>query len=111
MYVCNVALSLLSHALSPDAPRYSNTGKTFYIGHWEGDWCIRDAYNKDMTANPKKVQAMVKLLTDKQRAIDAAKKDNPWAKNVSVCYKFEIQGVLHREKRCHAEDLTTITDS
>jgi hypothetical protein len=26
---------------------------------------------------------MVKLLTDKQRAVDNAKKDNPWAKNVS----------------------------
>jgi hypothetical protein len=63
--------------------RYNNSGKTFYIGHWEGDWCLRDTYNKTANANPKKVQAMIKLLTDKQRAIDTAKKDNPWAKNVS----------------------------
>jgi hypothetical protein len=63
--------------------RYNNSGKTFYIGHWEGDWTLRDTYNKTATANPKKVQAMIKLLTDKQRAVDNAKKDNPWAKNVS----------------------------
>jgi hypothetical protein len=64
--------------------RYNGSGKTFYIGHWEGDWTIRDRLNKDDNCNPRKADAMMKLLTDKQRAVDDAKKNAPWAKNVST---------------------------
>uniref|UniRef100_A0A383VL34 Glycoside hydrolase family 42 N-terminal domain-containing protein n=1 Tax=Tetradesmus obliquus TaxID=3088 RepID=A0A383VL34_TETOB len=79
--------------------RYNNSGKTFYIGHWEGDWCLRDTYNKSAPANPKKVQTMIKLLTDKQRAVDAAKKDNPWAKNVFVWHYAEANLVEQSMKQ------------
>jgi len=54
--------------------RYNGSGKTFYIGQWEGDWSIRDVLNKDANANPKRVQQMVKLLSDKQRGVDDAKR-------------------------------------
>jgi hypothetical protein len=56
------------------ACRYNGSGKTFYIGQWEGDWSIRDELNKDANANPKKVQQMIKLLSDKQRGVDDAKR-------------------------------------
>eukprot|EP00882_Tetradesmus_deserticola_P025941 GHRQ01028533.1.p1 GENE.GHRQ01028533.1~~GHRQ01028533.1.p1 ORF type:complete len:402 (+),score=109.73 GHRQ01028533.1:134-1339(+) len=79
--------------------RYNNSGKTFYIGHWEGDWCLRDSYNKSANANPKKVKAMIKLLTDKQRAVDNAKRDNPWAKNVFVWHYAEANLVEQSMKQ------------
>lgn len=83
--------------------RYNNSGKTFYIGHWEGDWCLRDTYNKSAPANPKKVQTMIKLLTDKQRAVDAAKKDNPWAKNVSALHlRLRVMACCSSNRLCMA---------
>ncbi|KAF8072403.1 hypothetical protein HT031_000062 [Scenedesmus sp. PABB004] len=82
--------------------RYNNSGKSFWVGHWEGDWAIRDAFNKDAPANPKKVAAMIKLLSDKQRAIDDAKRAAPWAKNVFVWHYAEANLVEQSMKRGRA---------
>eukprot|EP00879_Flechtneria_rotunda_P023895 GHRR01025305.1.p1 GENE.GHRR01025305.1~~GHRR01025305.1.p1 ORF type:complete len:319 (+),score=71.55 GHRR01025305.1:298-1254(+) len=69
--------------------RYNGSGKTFMIGHWEGDWCIRDALNKELKPNPQKVKDLVELLSDKQRAIDDAKRDNKCVKDVHVWHYTE----------------------
>jgi hypothetical protein len=56
---------------------YSGTGKTFYLGHWEGDNLLRGSISKNADAQmtPEKVQGMIDWLTTRQRAVDDAKRD------------------------------------
>ena len=58
---------------------YSGTGKTFYLGHWEGDNLLRGSISKtaDAQMTPEKVQGMIDWLTTRQRAMDDAKRDTP----------------------------------
>jgi hypothetical protein len=72
------------------------------IGHWEGDWSIRDAFDKTAPANQTKAAAMVRLLSAKQRAVDDAKRDSPWARNVFVWHYAEanlVEQSLQRGQR------------
>ncbi len=56
---------------------YSGTGKTFYLGHWEGDNLLRGSINKaaDAQMTPERVQGMIDWLSTRQRAVDDAKRD------------------------------------
>jgi len=58
---------------------YSGTGKTFYLGHWEGDWHLRDGYDTSTDAGipPARVQGMVDWLNARQKAVDDARRDTP----------------------------------
>lgn len=58
---------------------YSGTGKTFYLGHWEGDNLLRGSIGKaaDAQMTPERVQGMIDWLTTRQRAVDDAKRDTP----------------------------------
>lgn len=58
---------------------YSGTGKTFYLGHWEGDNLLRGGISKaaDAQMTPARVQGMIDWLTTRQRAVDDAKRDTP----------------------------------
>ena len=49
---------------------YNNSGKTFYLGHWEGD-----GYLAPWTTNapPTAIQGMIDWLNNRQKAIDDAK--------------------------------------
>ena len=51
---------------------YNNSGKTFYLGHWEGDGYLRV---NDWKINPKsaKIQGMIGWLNNRQKAVDDAK--------------------------------------
>ena len=51
---------------------YDNSGKTFYLGHWEGD-----GYLAPWTTNPPPaaIQGMIDWLNNRQQAIDDAKRD------------------------------------
>ncbi len=57
--------------------RYSGTGKTFHLGHWEGDWHLLGGF--DPTGNPgaQRVQGMIDWLNARQQAVDDAKRDVP----------------------------------
>ncbi|GBF91324.1 hypothetical protein Rsub_03644 [Raphidocelis subcapitata] len=54
--------------------KYAGTGKSFYIGHWEGDWSIRNNYKDPII--PSKVDHFVRQLSAMQKAIDAAKAEH-----------------------------------
>lgn len=58
---------------------YSGTGKTFYLGHWEGDWHLRDGYDTrtDEGITPTRIQGMVDWLNARQQAVEAARRDTP----------------------------------
>src|SRR5579859_262036 len=59
---------------------YNNSGKTFYLGHWEGD-----GYLTPWTTNapPTALQGMIDWLNNRQKAIDDAKHDTVYT-NVNV---------------------------
>ena len=62
---------------------YNNSGRTFYLGHWEGD-----GYFTPWTTNPSPtaIQGMIGWLNNRQKAIDDAKAATSHT-NVSVfCY-------------------------
>jgi hypothetical protein len=65
---------------------YNNSGKTFYLGHWEGDWYLLPNYNTATNPSPVAIQDMVDWLNNRQLAIDHAKRDT-LSSNVNVfCY-------------------------
>ena len=63
---------------------YNDTGKTFYLGHWEGDWYLIQDYNTEkQKLNPDVIQGMTLWLNARQKAIEDAKRDTPH-KNINV---------------------------
>ena len=69
---------------------YNGSGKTFYIGHWEGDWY----YLSNLNVNQKDVSdeitnGMIAWLNNRQQAVDDAKRDTPHC-NVEVWNYAEI---------------------
>jgi hypothetical protein len=73
---------------------YRGTGKTFYLGHWEGDGLLRgsiDAAN-DARADEIACRGMADWLTARQRAVDDAKRDTPHD-GVQVWHYTEVNHV------------------
>lgn len=65
---------------------YNNSGKTFYLGHWEGDWYLLPGYNVNTNPSPMAMQGMIDWLNTRQQAIDDARQQVPHT-NVDVfCY-------------------------
>ena len=62
---------------------YNQSGKSFYLGHWEGDWYLLNNY--DTTSNPSltAIQGMIDWLNTRQKAVDDAMRDTPHT-NVAV---------------------------
>jgi len=65
--------ALAAHLLTT----YSGSGKTFYLGHWEGDWHLRPSLNPADAVKPEAIEGMIDWLNVRQRAIDDAKRDVP----------------------------------
>jgi hypothetical protein len=61
---------------------YNNSGKTFYLGHWEGDGYLKV---NNWTTNPSAtaIQGMIGWLNNRQEAVDDAKRDTAFT-NVEV---------------------------
>lgn len=68
---------------------YNNSGKVFYLGHWEGDWHLRWDYDRHKMADPKTIEGMIKWEKVRQKAIDDAKKDTPHS-NVEMYNYIEV---------------------
>lgn len=70
---------------------YSGTGKTFYLGHWEGDWHLRRGYDTktDDCVTPAAVQGMIGWLNTRQRAVDDARRATPH-RDVQVYHYCEV---------------------
>jgi hypothetical protein len=85
---------------------YNNTGKTFFIGNWEGDWLLLPDYNRTATPPAEHLQNMTKWFQIRQRAIDDAKaKSN--SKNVQLYHYIEVNLVLKgmRGEPCIAQSV------
>ncbi|PTX61737.1 hypothetical protein C8N46_104381 [Kordia periserrulae] len=68
---------------------YNNTGKTFYLGNWEGDWHLRSDYDRTKPANLKTLEGMTAWAQTRQKAIDDAKRDTKH-NNVQVYHYIEV---------------------
>lgn len=68
---------------------YSGTGKTFFIGNWEGDWLLHPQMKKKSIPTPEAVTNMTKWLQIRQKAIDDAKKEVRH-NNVNLYYYVEV---------------------
>lgn len=73
---------------------YSNSGKKFYFGNWEGDWLLMGTGNipEKRNPSPEAIQGMTAWLNARQRAVDDAKRDTPHH-NVDVYFYVEINRV------------------
>ena len=69
---------------------YNGTGKTFYLGHWEGDWYYIDNYNTaQKEVSDVVTEGMIAWLNNRQKAVDDAKRDTPH-ENVEVWNYVEV---------------------
>ncbi len=71
---------------------YNNSGKSFYLGHWEGDWYLLPGYNTTINPSPTAIQGMIDWLNTRQQAVDDAMRDVPHT-NVAVFHYTEVNRV------------------
>ena len=60
--------------------RYDATGKTFFLGHWEGDWYLLPDKDVKKDVSPELAAAMVEWLNVRQKAVDDARSEVPYSK-------------------------------
>lgn len=68
---------------------YRNSGKTFVLQHWEGDWAIRGSYNPEDTPTPKAIDGMTAWLNARQDGVDEARRAAN-AEGVHVFHAAEV---------------------
>jgi hypothetical protein len=71
---------------------YNNSGKSFYLGHWEGDWYLLPDSNTLTNPSPTAIQGMRDWLNTRQQAVDDAKRDTPHS-GVDVFVYTEVNRV------------------
>lgn len=74
---------------------YNNSGKSFYLGHWEGDWSTGLSTSDTVNTNPTPtaLQGMRDWLNTRQRAVDDALNTVPHT-NVNVFHYTEVNRVV-----------------
>jgi hypothetical protein len=85
---------------------YKNTGKTFLIGNWEGDWLLHTNNDRNMNPSQEHINNMTKWFQIRQKAIDDAKK-KAGNNNVFLYYYVEVNLVLKGMKgqNCISKDI------
>jgi hypothetical protein len=71
----------------------NNTGKKFYLGHWEGDWIMLTDYTTNKDASQTSIDAMTSWLKARQAGCDSAKRTVAHT-NVDVFCYTEVNKVL-----------------
>jgi hypothetical protein len=72
---------------------YQNTGKTFIIQHWEGDWLIRGHWNPDVDPTPTAIAGMIEWLNARQAGVNQARQE-VGQHGVRVYHAAEVNIVL-----------------
>lgn len=68
---------------------YNESGKTFYLGHWEGDWHLRPSFDAAEEPKPEAIAGMIAWLNIRQKAIDDAKRAVPH-RGVQIYHYAEV---------------------
>ena len=75
---------------------YNGTGKSFYLGNWEGDWLLTHT-NPEYEPTTEEVRNMINWANTRQKAVDDARRDTTHAK-VNVYYYVEVNRVWDARK-------------
>jgi hypothetical protein len=70
---------------------YNGTGKSFYLGNWEGDWLLT-RMDPSCAPTADAVKSMIDWAHTRQKAVDDARRETPHA-NVHVYYYVEVNRV------------------
>lgn len=73
--------------------QYNNSGKTFYLGHWEGDWYLLPNSDRTYVPSDIRLQGMIKWYRTRQNAVDKAKSLVAHS-NVEVYHYLEVNQVV-----------------
>jgi hypothetical protein len=73
--------------------RFNNTGKQFFIGHWEGDWYLLPNYDVNYIPSENRIDGMIQWYIARQNAVDEAKRLTSHS-NVEVFSYCEVNRVV-----------------
>jgi hypothetical protein len=72
---------------------YQDTGKTFILQHWEGDWLIRGHYDRNLDPTATEIQGMTDWLNTRQAGVDQARAEFSGT-GVKVYHAAEVNVVV-----------------
>ncbi len=73
--------------------KFNNTGKQFYLGHWEGDWYLLPNYDAGYVPSTDRLNGMIQWYRTRQNAVDEALKVTAHS-NVQVFTYCEVNRVV-----------------
>ena len=77
---------------------YSGTGKSFFIGNWEGDWHTVKGYDIKSDPTPEALEVMRQWLLLREKAVADARRETAH-QNVQVYFYVEINHVAKAMKK------------
>jgi hypothetical protein len=72
---------------------YKNTGKTFVLQHWEGDWLIRGNFDAKSDPTPTAISSMIEWLNARQAGVNQARRE-VGQNGVCVYHAAEVNRVV-----------------
>ena len=72
---------------------YRDTGKTFVLQHWEGDWLIRGNFDRKIDPEPVAIRGMIDWLNARQAGVNQARQE-VGQRNVRVYHAAEVNRVV-----------------
>jgi len=72
---------------------YKNTGKTFVLQHWEGDWMVRGSFNGKADPTDEALRNMVEWLNARQAGVNQARAE-VGQQGVRVYHAAEVNRVV-----------------
>lgn len=73
--------------------KFNNSGKQFFIGHWEGDWYLLPNYDVNYVPSDSRINGMIQWYRARQNAVDEAKRLTNHS-NVDVFTYCEVNRVV-----------------
>lgn len=73
--------------------RYSGSGKTFFLGNWEGDWhTLQEVYDYNLDPTPEAIRGTIQWFLLREKAVADARRDTAHA-DVKVHFYVELNHV------------------
>lgn len=72
---------------------YRNTGKTFVLQHWEGDWLIRGGFDRKIDPEQVAISSMIDWLNARQAGVNQARQE-VGQRGVRVYHAAEVNRVV-----------------
>jgi len=73
--------------------RYSGSGKSIFLGNWEGDWHVmRENYDYDLDPEPEAIAGAIEWFKLREKAVSDARRDTPH-EDVEVYFYIELNHI------------------